>query len=102
MPNFVRQLKSSIPLTSINPALDQQLRTTYAGQAHWAGSGPQGEWCRNCVFWSWANRSNNKDLSARPCVRYRELTGDTKPKTVPHDAKACRHFESREPSLVRS
>jgi hypothetical protein len=103
MPLFAQKLKSSVPLTSVNPALDRMVSTTHAGQAHWAGTGPPGEWCRNWAHWASPGRSNNADsFTPRPCAKYKALTGDTKQKLIPHDAKACRHFKPRYASLVMS
>jgi hypothetical protein len=82
------------------PALAAMMRATYAGQAHWAGSGPVGKTCGQCAFLGYFKQhySASGDLvgseRTRGCKRYHELTGIHGP-AVPAVASACRHFEPR-------
>jgi hypothetical protein len=77
-------------LTEPNPQLAQQIRQTFAGMAHWAGTGPRGKHCNECQFW---DHPRTKQRYA--CHRFFELTGRHGPR-VPAGAVACRHFQSRE------
>lgn len=77
--------------------LEDSLRATHAGMAHFAGSGPAGKTCRECVFWTERNyyaKGGKYAGAIKPssCERYHQLTGRQGEK-VPHEAAACRHFE---------
>ena len=73
---------------------------TYAGQAHFAGTGPAGKTCRECLFWVPApglskhayGNGIGRELKPCRCQRRMQLVGGVG-KEVPHDARACRHFE---------
>lgn len=80
---------------------DQQVRVTYLGQAHFAGTGPAGTTCRQCRFW------HLSDADGEPQPPY--YSGETgelhkarcnRPmmnkahRRVPHDAPSCRLFEA--------
>lgn len=73
----------------------RQIAQSYEGQAHFAGTGPDGEICRNCAFWAPFGHSHyatRGTLKPQPCAKFKHLTGKLGP-DVPHDARACRHFE---------
>lgn len=90
--------------------VDRLAASTHAGQAHFAGSGPSGSTCRECVFFSWLAtggwHSNTGKHGGAPkpacCAKYRALTGQAGSK-VPHDAGACKYFDAaKEPQALRS
>ncbi len=92
---------------------EDAIRATYLGQAHIAGTGPEGKTCRECTFWgvqcsgiggAWKVVSlgyySEKDkagwggqLHKGGCYRYRHRKSNRK---FPHDAQACRLFEENE------
>jgi hypothetical protein len=47
-------------LTSVNPTLDRLAAATDCGQAHWAGTGPEGATCGQCAN---ANREEEKKMT---------------------------------------
>jgi hypothetical protein len=65
---------------------------THKGMAHFAGTGPLGLTCRECVFW----RKTGQWLSSGPrparCAKFVQLTRKPGP-PVPFSAYACRHFQ---------
>jgi hypothetical protein len=89
-------------LTSMHSeVLDHQIRTTYAGQAHFANTGPFGATCGECAFWGYYKRVRNKAgdnvkaVHRRGCEKFYQLTG-RHGEIVPANAAACRYFERKE------
>jgi len=78
--------------------LAHQLRTTYAGQAHFANTGPFGATCGDCAFLGYYRpRHNNAgDIVGATryggCGKFHQLTGKHGA-VVPKQAAACRHFQ---------
>lgn len=91
---------------------DAAIRATFLGQAHIAGTGPQGKTCRECVHWHvWSRVKIGRDYETRPAPpsyfshRHAEHPGEIKrarcnypimnkaKRAVPHHAGACRMFE---------
>lgn len=76
----------------------QAFNRTHQGMAHFAGTGPIGATCRECKFWqhqkTWSSASGKGHGMPMParCMRYRQLMHE-RGKMVPHDARACKHFE---------
>jgi hypothetical protein len=93
-----------LPVTSyLTPAygseIEHQLRTSFAGMAHFANSGPFGAVCGECVHYGcWKqirDAAGNiiKTTHVRgACAKFRELTGKLGP-AVPASASACRYFK---------
>jgi hypothetical protein len=103
---------------------DGQIRDTFLGQAHIAGTGPSGRTCRECRYWhAWKNK-NNSPFSENPPTPvppgYFSKSHDENPnglkkarcnrpvlnkakKAIPHFAKSCRLFEENPepPPIVR-
>jgi hypothetical protein len=83
------------------PELAAQMRATYPGQAHWAGSGPNGKTCGECCYLGYFKQRRNasgdtiRSEHTGGCRRYFELTGEHGP-VVPTTAGACRHFETKQ------
>lgn len=72
---------------------------THVGQAHFAGSGPMGRTCRECVNWVWSSKVDgwSKFDGPRParCAKYKGLMREWGRK-VPHGAYSCKYFELRD------
>jgi hypothetical protein len=88
--------------TQPNPELERIRRQTYAGMAHWAGSGPSDKTCRECVYWvHYHNQYHSKNgpyqgkLQDARCTKYLDLMGHVG-MAFPDDAKACMFFEQAE------
>jgi hypothetical protein len=81
--------------------LDQQIRATHQGQAHFAHGGPFGATCGECIFLGYfrhhRDKFGNTVKSTRTggCAKFFELTKKHGPVVPPH-ASACRHFQRRE------
>lgn len=88
------------------------LRDTALGQAHIAGTGPEGKTCRECAKWFNVNRAGDRvdhmytapgeDLvEVRPALCHHPIANKAY-RRVPHDAKACRFFKQEdEPPVAR-
>jgi hypothetical protein len=77
------------------------------GMAHFAGTGPEGRTCRECVHWSrrWASIEVDESveagdfkrelgvLKARRCRKFWRMSSHQRGKGLPPDTLACRHFE---------
>lgn len=90
-------------LTVVNPQFEASRGVTYAGMAHFAGSGPAGMSCRLCAHWTGCGvdtgyRSKNGKyggvLKPRACGKYQQLMGGAVGGSIPHDARACKYFET--------
>jgi hypothetical protein len=94
-------LESSLPLTVPSKVDYSALaRDTFPGMAHFAGTGPAGLSCRVCTNWSIGSQdwyaSGGKHGGApkpRGCRAFSKFTMGRDGAKVPHDAKACKHFE---------
>jgi hypothetical protein len=91
-----------VPMTKAYGAvLEQQIKTTVPGMAHWANSGPFGAVCGECVFWSYYKIRRTtagdevKTKHVRACAKYRELTGKHGA-VLPANTPSCRYFTRRE------
>jgi hypothetical protein len=80
-------------LTVVDEALNVRLRQTFLGQAHLAGSGPNGARCGGCRHWL-DDGSRNSAL----CGKRFSLLGLRVPDRgaskfkIPREAAACRHY----------
>jgi hypothetical protein len=78
---------------------DGMARATFAGMAHFAGTGPELKTCRECQHWDhggphdyYAKRGKFGGLiKPARCRKYGALTNAAGDK-VPDDAPACKHF----------
>lgn len=85
----------------LTPApFDQMARQSFPGMAHFAGTGPHGSTCRECIFWAHGEhdyRSKNGKyhglILPASCNKYRRLTQNIGDK-IPDDARACKYFEA--------
>jgi len=77
---------------------DEKLRQTYIGQAHIAGTGPEGKTCRECIFFKlgkepYFGAKHTKtplEMKKQKCVR--PILNKAK-RNIPHHALSCRLFE---------
>ncbi len=106
---------------SITPHLtaadfDCPISNTFLGQAHIAGTGPQGTTCRECKLWGKKKRLKDADGNVvekienpkRNSKRHKEHPGKPKDayclkpilnkakRLIPHHASSCRFFEASE------
>ncbi len=92
---------------------DSPIRETFLGQAHIAGTGPEGTTCRECIWWRLIGKRRKpgggveefvkpagyfgKKYAPAPCGLKKQRC--TKPilnkanRLIPHSAKSCRLFE---------
>ena len=81
--------------------LEQQIRTTHCGQAHFGNTGPFGATCGECVFLGYYQQhftksgDRTKATYRGGCQKFHQLTG-THGAVVPANAPACRYFERKE------
>lgn len=110
-------------LTAAKP--DAAIRETFLGQAHIAGTGPEGKTCRECAHWhAWKNARNSPygDNPPTPCApgyynkKHKTRAGEIKKarcnrpilnkanRLIPHFAKSCRLFVESEcpPAAVKT
>lgn len=82
-------------LTRAHGALEANIRMSHAGQAHFAGTGPDGKTCRMCEHWKSEGYAASGILKPVRCTKYQQLTG--KPgSAVPHSAPVCKYFSENE------
>lgn len=84
-------------LTAPNKHLAEQQANTPPGMAHWAGTGPKGKQCRECLFWTGCGGergyySGGNGLKPRSCKKYMDLMSGKRGPAVPYYTPACRHF----------
>lgn len=80
-------------LTSLDPDFDRKVRATIEGMAHWAGTGPAGTCCGDCVFLV------KRGWLGYGCEKYMKLTGRTPATELPRQTPSCRHFQHRRPPV---
>jgi len=77
-------------LTPAYGGTERLIDITFPGMAHFAGSGPSGQYCGGCRHW--AGTSTRKQA---PCGKYLALTS-CNGRQVPRSAKACKYFLASE------
>jgi hypothetical protein len=87
--------------------IDRFARASHPGMAHFAGTGPQGKTCRECVFWAHGphdyRAKNGKYrglIEPAKCNKYQQITTQAGAK-VPDEAMSCRYFEQNEAPPLR-
>ena len=77
------------------------IRETHLGQAHFAGTGPEGKTCRQCFYWQPQRRGTTilyegdgsvMHLCSGKCCYPILNKAD---RLIPHEARSCRLFEER-------
>jgi len=91
--------------------VDAFARASHPGMAHFAGTGPAGKSCRECVFWKHephAYRAKNGKyggaIKPAVCMKYQQITLQ-EGSPVPDEARACKYFEQKDnppPRYARS
>ena len=76
---------------------DKFAHQTHPGMAGFAGSGPQGKTCRECIHFSregYFSKSHSQALSLKPgrCSKYRQLM-NARGAAFPHWSPACVRYE---------
>lgn len=85
----------------LTPApFDQMVRISQPGMAHFAGTGPKGSTCRECIFWNHGPhdyRSKNGKyrglIEPASCKKFQQITMNVGDK-IRDDAQACKYFEA--------
>lgn len=82
---------------------DAMARATHPGMAHFAGSGPKGKSCRECIFWAHKTHDYRSKggkyrglIEPATCNKYRQLARNEGSK-IPDDAASCKYFEQNDP-----
>lgn len=80
--------------------IDVLARASYPGMAHFAGTGPRGSTCRECIFFDHGPhdyRSKNGKhrglIEPAKCKKYQQITMQAGAK-IPDDAAACKYFDA--------
>lgn len=77
-------------LTKAPAELQKQIDMTIPGMAHFAGTGPPGTICGQCVHW---NEFWTEPLNGKRCRKYTQLTNRRGTKAIERHTPSCRHFE---------
>jgi hypothetical protein len=91
-------MRTTQHLTSPDPEFDRRVAATHPGQAHFAGTGPNGATCGQCIHLGYLKRTYTaagEPTSAgksNGCVEFLRLIGKHGP-AVPRHALACRYFK---------
>lgn len=79
--------------------IDVLARASHSGMAHFAGTGPHGKSCRECLFWAHgphdyrAKGGKHRGLiEPAACNKYQQITSQ-KGGRIPDDAAACKYFD---------
>lgn len=87
-------------LTILDADLEKKRNATYPGMAHFAGTGPAGKTCRECIFWTGCGERvryyakggvHGGVIRPQACAKYKELMREVGP-AVPFTALACKYF----------
>lgn len=87
----------------LTPApFDSAARATHPGMAHFAGSGPRGKTCRECIFWAHGPHDYRAKggkyrglIEPAICKKYQSFMQHEGSK-IPDDAAACKYFDQIE------
>jgi hypothetical protein len=80
-------------LTSTNPELEQLVRLTPRGMAHWASTGPINTTCGECAHLGAIGVG--KKTKRNRCLKFFDMMRETVGGFVPDSTPACRHFEEK-------
>lgn len=79
--------------------IDTFARASHPGMAHFAGTGPRGKTCRECLFFNHGphdyrakNGKHRGLIEPSTCGKYRAITMSLGAK-IPDDAQACKYFD---------
>jgi hypothetical protein len=81
----------------------QEEKNTWAGMAHFAGTGPPGKTCRECEHWAHAGYNANGTIMRAACEKFQKMMPAAKQQPFPHYLRACKYFVSnpRAPTVHR-
>ena len=84
-------------LTVLDPVLEKHIAVTPPGMAHWAGTGPDGTSCRQCLFFASngyysANSKHGDTLKPSPCKQYQKMMNRIGP-PIRYETASCKYFE---------
>jgi hypothetical protein len=77
-------------LTVLDIKFENRVAGTPIGMAYWAGTGPDGKTCRECVNYVF-NGYGSRRLKRGPCQRFINLTG-IESHNIPFDTASCKEF----------
>lgn len=87
--------------------VDALARASFPGMAHFAGTGPRGKTCRECLFWKHGAHDYRSKagkyrglIEPASCGKYRAITLSEGSK-IPDDAASCKYFETNEAPPLR-
>jgi hypothetical protein len=86
------KLKMNEMLTQPDPAAAQRHLATYAGQAFFAGTGPAGRTCGQCMRWLFHGFDKWGFANSSKCSKTEEMS-PRHAVPVPYAAGACKYFE---------
>lgn len=93
-------MSRDVPLTVLDRDFNEMVRNTPSGMAHWAGTGPKGRTCRECLYFggppgSKPEYNTHGLLKKAKCLQYTTLSHrDGRP--IPHDSAACKFFHEND------
>lgn len=90
--------KESISEHLTSSPIDRFARMSVPGMAHFAGTGPAGATCRECIFWNHGphdyrakNGKHRGLIEPATCKKFRQLTHHEGAK-IRDDLSACKYF----------
>jgi hypothetical protein len=89
-----------------NPRTSAMIEASRPGMAHFAGTGPEGRSCRECIHWSrkWKDIEHDESIKSgefkyahgvlmpRRCRKFWRMMNRQRGKSLPHRMASCRHF----------
>lgn len=95
--SLFKQDNLSEKLTTV--PIDTLVRQSFSGMAHFAGTGPNGRTCRECIFFNHGpydyrakNGKYRGEILPADCKKYQQIT-QCKGDAVPDVAAACKYFD---------
>jgi hypothetical protein len=101
-------------LTILDANFETQRMRTWPGMAHFAGTGPKNQTCRQCSLWGLpedpredyfsVNGKHHGVIKSRSCAKYKALMQDAIGPAIPYYALACKYFDKnpKPPAIKRS
>ncbi len=92
-------LKIDPSLTGKDEPDRKRALATHAGMAHFAGTGPVGTWCCDCLFWEKIKATVQEQAR---CQKYRALMRGSSGPKVPGRVTSCKYFMARPLDLLKA
>ena len=85
-------------LTQPDKDLVNKINSTFPGSAHWAGTGPIGTTCRECVSFDFHGYFSTGGGLIKPaaCLKYKQMMNGKDGPKIPHEQKSCKYFTKGE------